>query len=196
MSAVLSIPSVRVEPARAAAAEAANRASLTASDRLALSRERLRQAMRGNSEADGDSSSQRARGAASAVMDGLRSIPGADILIEAVGGWWARHPLRAAGLVALEAATAGVRPMARRNPLGLMVVALFLGGLLAWSRPWRWIVSPALLAGLSSQIFRKSVAKVSVESWMDVLLSMLREKRAPSSPSGKPVRAVDRMHQH
>ncbi len=195
MSAVLSVPSVKVEPARVAAAEAANRASLTASDRLALSRERLRQAMRGDSEADGDSSSQRARGPASAVMEKLKSIPGAGILIEAVGGWWARHPLRAAGSVALDAATAGVRPMARRNPLGLMVVALFLGGLLAWSRPWRWILSPALLAGLSSQIFRKSVAKVSVESWMDVLLSTLGDKRAPSSPSHKPVRSAARTRQ-
>lgn len=192
MSAVLSMPSATSEPSRVAAAEAANRASLTASDRLALSRERLRQALGGEVEAGGDATRWHKRGPASALMERLKSIPGASILIDALRGWWVEHPMRAAGSVALDAATAALRPMAKRNPLGLIVIALFVGGLLAWSRPWRWIVQPALFAGLSSQLFRKSVAKVSVESWMEVLVSMLRDKRAPSSPPRKPARSADR----
>ena len=154
-------------------------------DRLALSRERLRQAMRDGAAPPGRAS-QRATGSATAWFDSLNSIPGAGIVIEAVRTWWARHPLRIASLVASDAANAVVRPLARSNPIGLMLGALLLGGLFAWSRPWRWILTPALFAGLLPQIVSKAMASVPAQSWMAVLASLTQEQQKPAQePSPK-----------
>ena len=155
-------------------------------DRLALSRERLRQAMRDGTLSKGRASSQHAAGPATAWFDSLNSIPGAGIVIEAVRTWWARHPLRIASLVASDAANAVVRPLARSNPIGLMLGALLLGGLFAWSRPWRWILTPALFAGLLPQIVSKAMASVPAQSWMAVLASLTQEQQKPAQePSPK-----------
>ncbi len=136
-------------------------AVLTASDRLALSRERLRQAMRDSSEPLAEASNQRAGESAAAWLDSLKSIPGAS---EAVSSWWTQHPLRIATMVAAGAAKAVVQPMAKRDPLGVVLGALLLGGLLAWSRPWRWLLKPALFAALLPQLFYKVLADVPVQS--------------------------------
>ena len=164
-------------------------ASTTPAERLALSRECLRQAMRNTSAPRRGTTEGRATGAGTDWLHSLKSIPGSSVVIEAVSSWWAQHPLRVAGMVAADAANAVVRPVAQRHPLGLVLAALVLGGVLAWSRPWRWILTPALFAGLLPQLVSKAMALVPPRSWMAVLDSLMQEQSrrpAESQPTGEP----------
>lgn len=187
MSAVLSTPAVAGQSSNVAAARAANRASLTPQDRLALSRERLRRALQGDSEPPSDSGADAARGAVAAAVDRLRAIPGVGILLDTLMGWWAEQPLHLAGAAAFDAATAVVRPVARRNPLGLIAVAFVAGGVIAWSRPWRWILKPTLFAALTSQFVRKAASRAPIGSWLDMVMWLLRREGAKSAvPHARP----------
>jgi hypothetical protein len=122
-------------------------------DRVALSREHLRQALR-SVAAPRTPATDPLTGAPTAVpwLERLKSIPGAAIAVDALGQWWARHPLRVAVALAAQTATSIAKPIAQRHPLGLVLCALLLGGLFAWSRPWRWALKPALFAGLLPQL--------------------------------------------
>lgn len=115
----------------------------SAAERLTLTRERLRQALQG---AGSDKPNADPPGVS--WLDSLAAIPGAGALVAAAARWWAQHRLRSAGQAVSDAATAVVHPLAQRHPLGLVLGALMLGGLLAWGRPWRWFLTPALFAGL------------------------------------------------
>jgi hypothetical protein len=108
---------------------------LAAADRLALSREQLRQAMRASAAA-----SQSQPGLPGSLPDwarSLKALPGVSILIEALRVWWSRQPLRVAVQVAADIGNTVLRPLAQRHPLRLVFGAMCAGGLLAWSRPWR-----------------------------------------------------------
>ncbi len=143
----------------------------TPADRLAASREHLRHALHDIAEprrqraasASGEASS-------TAWLDSLRSIPGAGILIDTLERWWSRHPLHVGTVVALATAKAVATPVARRHPIGLVLVALVLGALFAFSRPWRWAVKPALFAGLLPQL----------------MLAALKKQPPPSRPPDRP----------
>jgi hypothetical protein len=60
-------------------------------------------------------------------------------------------------LLAAQAATVLVQPIARRHPYALVLGAAVAGGLLMLARPWRWISTPALLAGLLPQIMAEAM---------------------------------------
>ena len=159
-------------------------APLPATERLALSRERLRRAMvaggpRSGASADRDDKHP-------GWLQGLRSIPGSEVLIEALQSWWAQHPLRVAGTVAADAANAVMRPLAQRHPMGLALAALVLGGVLVRSRAWRWFLTPALFAGLLPQLFSKAMALVPTQSWMAMLSSVLQEQKRPPPTGPEP----------
>nr|WP_315429471.1 hypothetical protein [uncultured Albidiferax sp.] len=115
-------------------------------------------------------------------MDSLRSIPLANVLFEAIGSWWTQHPLRIACILAADTTKAIVQPMARRNPLGVALGALLLGGLLVWGRPWRWILKPALFAGLSTQLLSKGIAHLPLQSWMTTLVAALQVRKPEATP--------------
>lgn len=112
-------------------------------ERLALSRERLRLALQG---AGGNPPSTDSPGVS--WLGSLAAIPGAGALIAAATRWWAQHRLRIVGKAVSDTAKAVVQPLARRHPLALVLGALLVGGLLVWTRPWRWFLTPALFAGL------------------------------------------------
>jgi hypothetical protein len=158
--------------------------------RLALSRERLRAALR---EANGDLPDGRAH-PPSPLMNLLLSIPGARIVIDAVRNWWAGHPMHFAGIVASQAAHSVVRPMARRNPYTLMALAMVAGGLVFWFKPWRGLLKPALLAGLLPQLISRAVAHVPMESWLSALLAMANPGHRPAhddtAEAGSPAAAA------
>jgi hypothetical protein len=155
--------------------------------RLAQSRDRLRQAMRDVSAPPDRLGKQSAGGSAAAWLDSLKALPGASLVIEALSSWWARHPLRIAAMVGADAAKALVLPVAQRHPLGLMLGALLLGAALACSRPWRWMFKPALLAGLLPQLISKAMAQVPAQSWMAVLTSLAQERGKPAAqPAAQP----------
>ena len=122
-------------------------------ERVALSREHLRQAMHA-AVAPHQPARDPVTGAPLVVpwLDRLKAIPGAAIAIDGITQWWARHPARVAVGVASHTADAMLRPIAQRHPLALVFGALAAGALLAWARPWRWALKPALFAGLLPQL--------------------------------------------
>lgn len=148
--------------------------------RLALSRERMRQHLQ---EASTPRQGIGGEGKPSALVGALLSIPGMGILVDAVRGWWAQHPMHMAALVATNTARSVVRPMARSNPFALVVGAVAFGGMLFWLKPWRGFLKPALLAGLLPQIVSRAVAHVPMESWLSAIVTMASQ--------GKPARAPE-----
>ena len=190
MSAVLAVPAEEgLSPhVEGAAPVAKPLAELTATDRLTLSRERLRSAMLARSTSTGAASNRIAGAASSAWLASLKSIPGAGILIEALDSWWTQHPLRLASMVAADAVNAGIQPLAQRHPLSLMLAALLLGGALARSRPWRWLLKPALFAGLMPQLLSKAIAQLPAPSWVAALTALTQAQRIPrETPARAPV---------
>lgn len=145
--------------------------------RLALSRQRVRLAL-----AVQRTGSDRPAAPAAGGFDAWSAIPGVGELFDSVRGWWADHPLRPALLLALQATQTAVAPLARRHPLALVTAAALAGGLLAWSRPWRWLLSPALLAGLVPQMVSAAMARVPGPAWLAMLASLAKERQPPAAP--------------
>ena len=157
---------------------------LPASGRLALSRERLRRAMQ--AETDRASAVAVTNTSAWSWLHGVMSAPGIGVVIEAVRQWWARHPLHVAGRAASTAAQVIVQPLAQRHPVGLMLGAAVIGGLVVLLRPWRWLFKPALSAGLLPQLFRTAAASVPAGTWTTALLSQLLQPPPPHTEPQQP----------
>jgi hypothetical protein len=145
----------------------------TATERLEKSRTLMRQALRGT-----HSRTDTPHKPPPAWRAHLQSIPVLTVLVEAVSSWWMQHPLRVASNLVANTTRAVVQPLALRNPMGLVLGALLVGGLLAWSRPWRWVLKPALFAGLWSQLLSKGIAHVPLESWLAALGSLIGQKKS------------------
>jgi len=204
MSAVLSSPSsieVSTPNVSATAGLSAQDRVVGAIERLALSRERLRSTMmpappKSSSNASAISG---ADGSFTAnLAERVKELPGAAMVIDAVQTWWSQHPLRTATLVAGEASRKFAAPLAERNPVALILGAVVVGALVAWTRPWRWILRPALLAGLLPAIASRFMRQLPLESWLRMFASVTarsaRETVASSAarsttPSSSPIDA-------
>jgi len=79
------------------------------------------------------------------------------------------------------AARAALRPTAQRHPLGLMLGALLMGGLLVWSRPWRWLLGPALSAGWMPQLLLWAITQRPIRSWPSVVASPAQPRRSAAA---------------
>jgi hypothetical protein len=77
---------------------------------------------------------------------------------EAVNQWLADHPIKLASDVLGDVTKSVVAPMAQRSPILFVTSALVVGGLLVWSRPWTWLLKPAVIAGIVPQIISKALA--------------------------------------
>ena len=152
---------------------------VSAVERIKLSRARLRAAML---PPPAVTAGQAARANRLAWLDWLKDQPAIGILIDTLQSWWLRHPLRAAVHVASEAGNAVARPIAQHNPLTLVVVAGVVGAVLAWSRPWRWAIKPALFAGLLPQLVSRVVANLPLESWLAVFGSSVSSPPTHTEP--------------
>ncbi len=132
-----------------------------ACDRLAQSRERLRQALRSKPSPQG-TARPATSGSATAWIGGLMAKPGVNLIAQAL--------------------KAVVQPTAQRHPLGLVLGSLVVGGLLAWSRPWRWILTPALLASVMPQLVSKLMGRIQPLSLV-TLLARVMQRPADQPPS-------------
>jgi len=56
-----------------------------------------------------------------------------------------------------------------------------VGGLLAWSRPWRWILTPALLASVMPQLMSKLIGRMQPLSLVTLLTALMQRPVQPSS---------------
>jgi hypothetical protein len=160
---------------------------LSAAERLAASRQRLRAAMLEIAHPTprpsmfdglGDLKGQ--------LIDRIKALPGAALILESVADWWEQHPLHAAGIVAEEAARPFVLPVARRHPYALIAGSLVVGALLVASKPWRWMLRPALFVGLVPQLVSHGLKRMPIESLLQMLTSLLPPKPARGEPASAP----------
>ena len=155
--------------------------SLTAEQRLKVSRERMRLAMVTPSRparasfTPGDSGIGKPTGPS--WWEHLKHVRGAAVIIETLENWWRRSPWRTPVLVAAEASRTLVQPIARKQPIALVAAALVAGAAVGWLRPWRWIIKPALFASIAPQLARRVVSNLPIESWMGLIAKLTEPPR-------------------
>lgn len=119
-------------------------------------------------------------------FDRLRFAPAVSLMVSAVNSWWIQHPLHLASVVAQAASRAVVQPIAEKAPIRLVLGAAALGGVIAWSKPWRWVGKPAVLAGLYPLMMSRVMPHAPTFSWTKVLMSLVEGQPKPDR-AAKPV---------
>lgn len=146
--------------------------------RLALSRERLRQALHRLPGGPGPAAA--AQAGHPAWWKALRAEPGMRVLLDTLAAWWAQQPWQRSTALLAASAQQLLRPLAQRNPVALVLGAAAIGGALVLVKPWRWISVPALVAGLLPPLMARLFSQLSPLSWVDLLNSWLQTADAPS----------------
>jgi hypothetical protein len=123
---------------------------------------------------------------ASHLIERVKAMPGVAVILDALRSWWAQHPLHTAGTVATEASRRLAAPIANRNPVALVVGAALFGALLMLTRPWRWMLRPALFAGLLPALVARAIRELPVDS----LLGMFASFNAPAGARSAAPRAT------
>ncbi len=147
-----------------------------ACERLARSRERLRQALQASTPAPTTDP------AGLDWLEGLKLLPGFDVVLAAVRAWWAQQPLRQASQNLAELAKIALLPLAQRAPLRLAAGAALAGGLLVWLRPWRWLPASALLGAVTPKLLGKMLTQLPLQSWLAGLAVYLQNQAPPQEP--------------
>jgi hypothetical protein len=127
-----------------------NDTQLTPREQLMLSRARILDALQAHRMSGAASEANPMAGGDAAWLAQLKAIPGVEIALDLLKRWCAQNPLHAAEAVGVDAIRAVVFPLAQKNPLGLVLGAAFVGGLVAAVRPWRWIPASVIIAALLS----------------------------------------------
>jgi hypothetical protein len=157
----------------------------SAAERLAASRERMRQWMlqtdsRGHARRRVEAAKE--AGDKPAWMDRLRTAPVIGVVMDAATAWWANHPMQPAAQLAHGVVSETVAPLARRHPVLVVGGAFLVGVAVVRWRPWRWLVSSAVFAGLGSQIVTRVIASVPLDTILEAVGSFA--KRRPQEDDG------------
>lgn len=89
-----------------------------------------------------------------------RSRPGpATLLVGAVATAWLQRPSQVPWQAAGVLADAALAPLARRHPWALTGAAVGVGMAVGVLRPWRWLLRPAVLAGLLTPVVAQLAAR-------------------------------------
>jgi hypothetical protein len=121
-----------------------------ACERLSASRERLRHALHQVHSAK--TSGANPEGLLGGLLGQMQAEPGAGLMMNLLQAWWQQQPMRVGLLLAQEATTGLLQPIAQRHPYRLVLAAAAVGGLTVVVRPWRWIPVSGLLAGLLPKV--------------------------------------------
>ncbi len=151
MSAVILSPAMGVAMGPLAAPDATDRVA-AASHRLMLSRSHLHQAVDMAKAENPTTAPGSKTGSATGLAKGLATGWASGLATDALHQWWSKHPLRLVSDVTLDAAKTltdtVIKPVAQRHPVAVIAGAAAVGALLVWSRPWRWLLAPAVLASV------------------------------------------------
>jgi hypothetical protein len=107
------------------------------------------------------------QGIGSRLAAAARRVPGMGVLLDGVLSWWRRQPLHAAGVVAADLGSRYVEPMIRRRPWPALILAA-LGGIVTirYVRPWRWLLRPAFMAGVASDVALHALRSAPLAAWL------------------------------
>lgn len=138
-----------------------------AATRLATSRQRLRQELLAIAHPPPQPSlfDDGIGNVPSRLLDRVKSLPMASSLLEGLRAWWRRHPLHRAANAADAASKQLLGPVARRKPGAVLLIAVGSGILLAYGRPWRWLLRPSILFGAITQVGRAALRGPSAKAW-------------------------------
>ena len=132
----------------------------TAQERLARSRMNMTQWLGDDAQARSSAEGSGGLGLAR-WLKGLSKHPLAALTIDALADRWSRHPLHTSVQLAQTAANQTIAPLVRRHPALVLGSAAVAGALLVRARPWRWLLRPALLAGVASQVAAQLLAHLN-----------------------------------
>ena len=90
-----------------------------------------------------------------------RRHPVVAIAIDVLSEWWRQHPLRASASLAGTTARQAIVPLVRRHPIAVLGVAAISGAVLVRTRAWRWVLRPAVVAGVAAQIAAQVMSRVA-----------------------------------
>ena len=132
---------------------------LTANERLTQSRERMSYWL------NDDEREARANGNSRTTERGDdQTVSVGGIVREVIGEWWDEHPLHASATLAFKASRTAIVPLVRRHPAAVLGGAAVVGAVIIWARPWRWLLRPALVAGVASQLAARAIARMATAS--------------------------------
>ncbi len=162
---------------------------LTAVERLALSREKLRTEMVriAGKPNPGAGENNHVTG----LLGLLKAkLPNASLLIDALSQWWTHYTTQGHGQTAAGVAEDILKPLAKRHPLALVLSALALGGLVVWARPWRWAFKAPMLATWGPAMVSGALASATVQAWIHAALDKSPVAPPPDpSPPDQPTRS-------
>lgn len=168
-------------------------APMTPAERLIMSRARLRKAMTRDESPHSDGTPAGNKAVGLGLLDVLKlAVPSASLVIDTVAQWWAGHPLQASGNLVEGVVDELLRPLAKRHPLALVAGALAVGGLLVWSRPWRWALKPHLFNTWGPAVLSSAIASTAVQSWLMGVLAKTnaQQQHAQAQPASPPTQAT------
>lgn len=161
---------------------------LGATERLQQSRRLLRDHMQAlNASATAAQSEAQHRPSA-----WLTAIPLLGPVLGSLSAWWAKHPLRVVADLFASSTASAAKPMTQARPWSMLLMAVAVGGLLVWTRPWRFAwLRRAVYAGVMPKIVSTLVSRLPTEGWLDIVNALLRRPgaAAQSAQATTPTRA-------
>lgn len=130
-----------------------------ACERLSASRERLRHALHQVNSVK--TSGANPDGLLGSLLGHMQAAPDAGLVVNLLQAWWQQQPMRVGLMLAHDATTGWLQPIAQRHPYRLVLTAAAVGGLTVVVRPWRWIPAPGLLAGFFPKIFTLAMKTIA-----------------------------------
>ena len=162
---------------------------LSAAERMAASRARLHSALLDIANpAPKPSMLENLADASPQLGDRIMRLPGAALIVDSVDSWWKNHPLRIAATAAEQASRGMLAPLAKKNPAALLGGAAVVGALFFLTRPWRWLLRPALFLGLVPQLVTHALKRIPRSTWVRLAGSMVPNRsgaQLPRAPHGR-----------